>query len=97
MRPTTTLTPSDLRRTVRGRPLVSVAVVTHLVTHRQGDAEDSVVTLPSGGQQPMALSAAIRPVRDDGLEVDSRPTVKTGLTSAHPNARSSTHRLGWRR
>ena len=30
---TTTLTPSDLPRTVRGRPLTSAAVVTHLVTH----------------------------------------------------------------
>src|SRR5207247_5962761 len=29
MRPTTTLTTSDLPRTVRGRPLVSVAVVTN--------------------------------------------------------------------
>jgi hypothetical protein len=46
MRPTTTLTPSDLPRTVRGvswRPLVSVAVVTQLLTcqgcvPRQGDA-----------------------------------------------------------
>jgi hypothetical protein len=44
MWPTTTLTPSDLPRTVRGRPQASVAVVTQLVTHppgcvaREGDA-----------------------------------------------------------
>src|SRR6185437_12509418 len=33
MWPTTALTLSDLPRTVRGRPLAYVAVVTHLVTH----------------------------------------------------------------